>query len=400
MSRMRDVRLFEAQRLILPTVVAVVLLGSLVVPTGPVAEAGTPPEFAAVTANCIAAGFRPGSPIFTGTLYNLPPNASPTVTGSITSGNTTTALNNPNPPTNQGQGIWTFGVGDGLPLGAYFVVSLRWSDGVGGGGSHSQPVGVPKCNTPVSRRASAMAANADGTAYWDVTTDGLVQSHLSGNAFEGDLYGDLANLPLNAPIVGMAALPGHQGYWLVGADGGVFGFGLAGFYGSTGGMRLNEPIVGMASTPDGGGYWLVASDGGVFAFGDAQFDGSMGGSPLNRPVVGMAADQSTGGYWLVASDGGVFSFNAPFHGSTGNIALNQPIIGLQAAPDGSGYRLGARDGGVFSFDVPFAGSFTGQDSNPMVAITGIGSAGYWLLDSCGGVYAFGTAPFNGAASVC
>jgi len=30
----------------------------------------------------------------------------------------------------------------------------------------------------------------------------------------------------------------------------------------------------MASTPDGGGYWLVGADGGVFAFGDARFDGS------------------------------------------------------------------------------------------------------------------------------
>ena len=35
--------------------------------------------------------------------------------------------------------------------------------------------------------------------------------------------------------------------------------------------HLNKPIVGMAATPDGDGYWLVASDGGVFAFGDAGF---------------------------------------------------------------------------------------------------------------------------------
>ena len=41
------------------------------------------------------------------------------------------------------------------------------------------------------------------------------------------------------------------------------------FHGSTGSLTLNKPIVGMAATPDGQGYWLVASDGGVFAFGDA-----------------------------------------------------------------------------------------------------------------------------------
>ena len=39
---------------------------------------------------------------------------------------------------------------------------------------------------------------------------------------------------------------------------------------------LHAPIVGMAATPDGDGYWVVASDGGVFAFGDARFYGSTG----------------------------------------------------------------------------------------------------------------------------
>ena len=55
------------------------------------------------------------------------------------------------------------------------------------------------------------------------------------------------------------------------------------FYGSTGGQPLNQPIVGMAATPTGNGYWLVASDGGIFTFGDATFYGSMGGKPLDNP---------------------------------------------------------------------------------------------------------------------
>ena len=72
--------------------------------------------------------------------------------------------------------------------------------------------------------------------------------------------------------------PGRSGdgYWLVGADGGVFNGGGAVFHGGTGGARLHRPIVGIAPTPDGGGYWLVASDGGVFTFGDARFFGSTG----------------------------------------------------------------------------------------------------------------------------
>ena len=44
-------------------------------------------------------------------------------------------------------------------------------------------------------------------------------------------------------------------------------FGDANFYGSMGGRPLNQPVVGMAATPTGDGYWLVAADGGIFAFG-------------------------------------------------------------------------------------------------------------------------------------
>ena len=80
--------------------------------------------------------------------------------------------------------------------------------------------------------------------------------------------------PLNKPVVGMAATPDGNGYWLVASDGGIFNYGDAGFYGSTGSIQLNKPIVGMAATPDGKGYWLGASDGGVFNYGDAGFFGS------------------------------------------------------------------------------------------------------------------------------
>jgi hypothetical protein len=44
----------------------------------------------------------------------------------------------------------------------------------------------------------------------------------------------------------MAATPSGQGYWLAAADGGIFGFGDAGFFGSAGAVHLNKPIVGMA----------------------------------------------------------------------------------------------------------------------------------------------------------
>ncbi len=79
-----------------------------------------------------------------------------------------------------------------------------------------------------------------------------------------------------SPLVGMATAPG--GYWIASSSGGVFSFG-ARFYGSMGGVRLNAPVVGIAAVPGGGGYWEVASDGGVFSFGDARFYGSASYTP-------------------------------------------------------------------------------------------------------------------------
>jgi hypothetical protein len=65
-----------------------------------------------------------------------------------------------------------------------------------------------------------------------------------------------------------------RGYWLAGADGGVFSFGAVPFLGSMGGRPMNAPVVGMECTPDGGGYWLLGADGGIFTFGNAPFQGS------------------------------------------------------------------------------------------------------------------------------
>ena len=76
-----------------------------------------------------------------------------------------------------------------------------------------------------------------------------------------------------------------------GSDGGVFTYGDAKFYGSTGAIHLNQPIVGMAATPDGQGYWLVASDGGIFTFGDAKvlrFDRGHPPQPAHRRHGGDA----------------------------------------------------------------------------------------------------------------
>ncbi len=224
----------------------------------------------------------------------------------------------------------------------------------------------------------AVVASASG-GYWTVGPDGTV------DAFGGARsLGSMGGVPLQAPIVGMAAAPGGAGYWLVASDGGVFAFGSAGFEGSMGGVPLQAPIVGMAAAPDGAGYWLVASDGGVFAFGSAGFEGSMGGVPLQAPIVGMAAAPDGAGYWLVASDGGVFAFGAaPFLGSDLRSPPQADIVGMAASPDGAGYWLATLDGHVSAVGVPDLGSAAETDrywgTAPTIAIAATGPGGYLLL---------------------
>jgi hypothetical protein len=234
------------------------------------------------------------------------------------------------------------------------------------------------------------------SSYWLVDSAGEIYAYGSGMPY----WGAPTGLSAARRIVGTADTPFGFGYWMVGADGGVFSFGDAQFYGSTGDIHLNEPIVGMAATPDGGGYWLVASDGGIFSFGDAQFYGSTGAIRLNKPIVGMAATPDGGGYWLVASDGGIFAFgDAQFYGSTGSIHLNQPVVGMAATVDGTGYWLVAADGGIFSFgDAQFYGSTGAIHLNkPIVGMTATGDgAGYWFVASDGGVFSFGDAQFSGS----
>ena len=73
-------------------------------------------------------------------------------------------------------------------------------------------------------------------------------------------------------VVGMTAAD-NAGYLVVTAFGKVFSVGYADNDGDMSGAPLNAPIVGMTARVGSNGYWLVASDGGIFAF-DAPFLGS------------------------------------------------------------------------------------------------------------------------------
>lgn len=72
-----------------------------------------------------------------------------------------------------------------------------------------------------TRTAVAVEVFDDG--YWTFDESGRVFPE--GNV---PLHGSLAGLPLNAPIVkGLAHNGAKDGYWMVGADGGIFAFGTA-----------------------------------------------------------------------------------------------------------------------------------------------------------------------------
>jgi hypothetical protein len=250
--------------------------------------------------------------------------------------------------------------------------------------------------------ASASSSACNSYAVLLAHADGAVSMETpSGTSCANPTFlGSLAGKQLNAPIVGMATVPGGGGYWLVAADGGIFTFGDAKYFGSTGNLKLNAPIVGMASTPDGGGYWLTASDGGVFTFGDATYQGSTGNLRLNKPVVGIATDGATGGYWLVASDGGVFGFNAPYLGALAGTALNAPIRFITGTPDFAGYRMVGADGGVFNFgDAQYFGSASNTSGNTWQALApSPDGGGYWLFSNSTGGTAVTIAPYGDASS--
>jgi len=214
------------------------------------------------------------------------------------------------------------------------------------------------------------------------------------------------------------------GYWLAGADGGVFAFN-APFYGSgtasaapfdacefvlpPGGVA--DGCVGIGAVPNGLGYWLLnTTRGAALPFGQAGPQPSSSTcSTLNDPglpvpgfLVGIASSNSGAGYWEATRLGDVYGCGdvpALLGGSTSVRVGGPDVVGIAATPDGKGYWLVSNDGGVFAFgDAIFAGSMGGKPLNaPIVGIAPTpNGSGYWLAAADGGVFSFGNAAFAGS----
>ena len=104
-----------------------------------------------------------------------------------------------------------------------------------------------------------IALTPDARGYWILLADGRVFPF--GNAAA------LGSTPrLASPAAAIQAAPDGVGYLVIAADGGAFAFGSARFRGSVAGARLNGPIIDGAMTDTGDGYWMLGLDGGVFGF--------------------------------------------------------------------------------------------------------------------------------------
>jgi len=241
--------------------------------------------------------------------------------------------------------------------------------------------------------------------YWLVGSDGGIFTFGAAR-----FYGSTGDIGLQRPVVGITPTAGDGGYWLVASDGGVFSFGDTQFYGSIPGLGISPagsgqsrslaaPIVGIVPTVDDHGYFMVGADGGVFAFGDAKFEGScpeFGG--CSGTAVAVMPDASGNGYWLVTNTGHVYAFGDAIDYGQPDPQL-VPVTNAVRTTDGKGYWLLYANGAVAAFgDAPYFTAALGEVGgiDPATAIlTTSDGGGVWIVSANGSVFAYGDAPNDG-----
>jgi hypothetical protein len=241
--------------------------------------------------------------------------------------------------------------------------------------------------------APAPVAPTAKSGYWMVGRDGAVYGF--GDAAH---LGNVTGLRSGMEAVDLEPTPSLNGYWAVTNTGHVYGFGDAPYLGGVNGaVAFGEAVTSISATPSGRGYWLFTTKGRVIAFGDAPFLGDMSAQRLNGPVLDSIPTPTGAGYYMVASDGGIFTFgDAAFRGSMGDAKLNAPVQSLVPDRDGVGYWLVASDGGIFSFEAPFRGSMGAVKLNgPITGMVRFGD-GYLMVGTDGGIFNFSDKAFFGS----
>jgi YVTN family beta-propeller protein len=250
---------------------------------------------------------------------------------------------------------------------------------------------------------SPVTSPSTSHGYWLVGSDGGIFSFGSAQ-----FYGSMGGMALQRPVVGIVATRDRGGYWLDASDGGVFSFGDTQFYGSIPALgihpygssepdSLDAPIVGMVPSADDGGYFMVGADGGVFAFGDAKFEGSCPGiGGCSGAAVAVMPDASGNGYWVVTATGHVYAFgDAPNYGEPGSQSV--PVTSAVRSANGMGYMILFANGAVAAYGstpydgCPLPGSYGGLDPATAIFTTADGS-GYWVATADGSVTGCGEPP--------
>ncbi len=132
---------------------------------------------------------------------------------------------------------------------------------------------------------------------------------VTGIFVTGSTPKDQAMVPIAAHAE--AAAPNGEGYWTVTSSGKVYAYGRAQLYGDMADHKLNAPIVGIIAAPDGKGYWLVGKDGGIFSFGSARFQGSKGNGGITGVVGGASVPGTAGSSQDAAGPAGPPALLAP-----------------------------------------------------------------------------------------
>ena len=232
------------------------------------------------------------------------------------------------------------------------------------------------------------------TGYWMLDADGNVYGFGTAKVL-GSPVKDLGN----THAADLEPTPSGNGYWVVDRRGRVYSYGDALHYGNADRANFgkDEKVTSLSATATGRGYWIFTTSGRVLAHGDAAHHGDMSAVKLNGPVLDSIPTSTGRGYYMVASDGGIFTFgDAKFFGSMGNKRLNAPVQSLVPDGDGVGYWLVASDGGVFTFETPFRGSMGNRTLNkPMTGMIPFGN-GYLMVAEDGGIFNFSNLPFLGS----
>jgi hypothetical protein len=252
---------------------------------------------------------------------------------------------------------------------------------------------------PTTARMLSLDASDDG--YWLLAENGTVY------AFDEGYFGNPAGGVDQAPMRGFDVDPLGRGYWMASEDGAVFALGETSYYGGANATVLNAPVIRLAAHPDGRGYWLLGADGGVFNFGSADFFGSAVGTVVGA-AVDMAITPTGEGYWILGEGGHIYSFgDATYYGNATPIASGDKAVAMAARPQGDGYWIVTEKGEIFGKGAAVAwpamvsnGDWPAAKaalSDPITAVDVVSTGdGILLAAGDGGIFSFGTAPFEGS----